>query len=182
MKICVFCGSSPGRNPVYLEAARELGTVLAKAGHDIVYGGANIGLMGAVADGAMDAGGHVTGVIPAFLVDYEIAHRGISELIVVNSMHDRKKRMADLSDVFLALPGGWGTLEELAEMLTWNQLRVMHKPVGLLNTLDFFDPLLASMQTMVKEGFLDAGRLAELRVWSTPAEVVRGLGAGGGEE
>ena len=175
MKICVFCGSSSGNNPAYIAAAREFGTLLAKAGHELIYGGANIGLMGAVADAVLAEGGYVTGVIPGFLVEHEIAHRGISELIVVNSMHERKKRMADLTDAFLALPGGWGTLEELAEMLTWNQLRVMRKPIGLLNTLNFFDPLLASMQTMVKEGFLKSENLAELRVWSTPADVLRDI-------
>ena len=158
-----------------MAAARELGTLMAKAGHELIYGGANIGLMGAVADAVLAEGGYVTGVIPGFLVEHEIAHRGISELIVVSSMHERKKRMAELTDAFLALPGGWGTLEELAEMLTWNQLRVMHKPVGLLNTLNFFDPLLASMQTMVKEGFLKSENLAELRVWSAPADVLRDI-------
>jgi len=168
MKICIFCGSSPGHNPLFAEAARDLGTQIAKEGHHLIYGGANIGLMGIVADAAMAAGGYVTGVIPGFLVEYEIAHRGISDLIVVNSMHERKKRMADLTDAFIALPGGWGTLEELAEMLTWNQLKVMRKPIGLLNTLNFYDPLLNSMQAMVREGFLEAERLAELRVWANP--------------
>ena len=175
MKICVFCGSSSGNDPAYIAAARELGTLMAKAGHELIYGGANIGLMGAVADAVLAEGGYVTGVIPGFLVEHEIAHRGISELIVVNSMHERKRRMAELTDAFLALPGGWGTLEELAEMLTWNQLRVMRKPIGLLNTLNFFDPLLASMQTMVREGFLKSENLAELRVWSAPADVLRDI-------
>jgi len=150
--------------------------LIGKSGHGLVYGGADIGLMGAVADAAMESGAHVIGVIPSLLVEHEIAHRGISELIVVGSMHERKKRMADHADAFIALPGGWGTLEELAEMLTWRQLRVIHKPIGLLNTAGFYDPLIQSMGNMVSNGFLKQENLDQLIVAATPEQLFTKMG------
>ena len=134
MNVCVFCGSSRGSDAVYASEARKLGRLLAGASLNLVYGGGNVGLMGIVADAVMEAGGKVTGVIPSFLLDREVGHRGISQLEVVESMHQRKQRMADLADAFVALPGGWGTLEELSEILTWKQLGLISQPVVLLNT------------------------------------------------
>jgi uncharacterized protein (TIGR00730 family) len=172
MNVCVFCGSGTGINPVYSEAARELGVRLANASLQLVYGGGNIGLMGTVADSVMGAGGKVTGVIPAFLLDKEVGHRGITHLEVVESMHQRKQRMADLADAFIALPGGWGTLEELSEILTWKQLGLITQPVLLLNTNQFFDPLLDQMRLMVREGFLQAGYFDFLQVEKNPENIL----------
>ena len=177
MNVCVFCGSGSGENPVYAESARKLGILLARASITLVYGGGNIGLMGAVADSVMDAGGKVTGVIPAFLLKKEVGHRGITNLEVVESMHERKQRMADLADAFVALPGGWGTLEELAEILTWKQLGLISQQVLLLNTNRFFDPLLDQMRLMVKEGFLQSGYFNFLRVEDTPEQILATLTA-----
>jgi uncharacterized protein (TIGR00730 family) len=172
MDICVFCGSAAGLDPVYAEAARKLGILLAKSSIGLVYGGGNIGLMGIVADAVMEAGGNVTGVIPSFLMRREVGHRGITHLEVVESMHERKQRMADLADAFVALPGGWGTLEEVAEILTWKQLGLINQPVVLLNTNDFFDPLLAQMRLMVKAGFLKSGNLDLLNVEKSPERIM----------
>jgi len=168
MNVCVFCGSGSGFNPVYAESARKLGLLLGQASVRLVYGGGNIGLMGIIADAVIDGGGKVTGVIPAFLFEKEVGHRGITDLEVVDSMHQRKQRMADLADAFIALPGGWGTLEELSEILTWKQLGLITQPVALLNTNRFFDPLLHQMRLMVKEGFLNAGNFNLLHVEETP--------------
>src|SRR5690349_19669652 len=132
MNICVFCGSGTGNQPVYAQAARDLGAVLAKSNHALVYGGGNIGLMGIIADSVLEHDGEVIGVIPQFLVNREVGHHGVTRLEIVQSMHERKKRMADLSDAFIAMPGGWGTLDELAEILTWGQLGIINQPVGLL--------------------------------------------------
>ena len=175
MNICVFCGSSSGLKPEFIQAAREFGRLIGSSGHSLVYGGANIGLMGAVADAVLDSGGHVTGVIPSFLVEYEIAHRQISELIVVGSMHERKKKMAERSDAFVAFPGGWGTLDELAEMLTWKQLRLITHPIGMLNTDGFFDPLLTAMRTMADNGFLKPEHLDMITVRQQPAELFNAM-------
>jgi uncharacterized protein (TIGR00730 family) len=164
-------------NPVYSESARELGILLANASLQLVYGGGNIGLMGTIADAVIGAGGKVTGVIPAFLLQKEVGHRGITTLEVVESMHQRKQRMADLADAFVALPGGWGTLEELSEILTWKQLGLITQPVILLNTNKFFDPLLSQMRLMVKEGFLQAGYFGFLQVEATPANILSFLTA-----
>jgi len=164
MNICVFCGSATGVNPLYAEAAIDLGSLFAKSSHSLVYGGGNIGLMGILADAVLNNGGEVIGVIPDFLVQREVGHRGVSRLEVVESMHGRKKRMADLSDAFIAMPGGWGTLDELAEILTWRQLGLIHQPIGLLNINNFFDPLLEQMRSMVKEGFLKADNVDFLQV------------------
>jgi uncharacterized protein (TIGR00730 family) len=164
MNICVFCGSATGENPVYAEAARELGQLLAKSSHSLVYGGGNVGLMGILADSVLCNDGEVIGVIPDFLLQREVGHRGVSRLEVVESMHHRKKRMADLSDAFIAMPGGWGTLDELAEILTWRQLGIINQPIGLLNTNHYFDPLLEQMRSMVRDGFLRAEYVELLRV------------------
>jgi uncharacterized protein (TIGR00730 family) len=175
MNVCVFCGSGSGINPIYTQTARKLGLLLAGSSVRLVYGGGNIGLMGTLADAVMEAGGKVTGVIPAFLLDKEVGHRGISNLEVVDSMHQRKQRMADLSDAFIALPGGWGTLEELAEILTWRQLGLFTQPVVLLNTNQFFDPLILQMRLMVKEGFLQSGNFDFLRIEETPERLLTAL-------
>jgi len=154
MKICVFCGSSTGFSPVFAEMAKNFGTLLAKNSITLVYGGGNVGLMGILADAVMDHEGEVIGVIPDFLLKREVGHRGISKLEIVDSMHQRKKRMADLADAFIALPGGWGTLEELAEVLTWRQLHLINQPVGVLNLNNFFGPLIEQMRHMAEHGFL----------------------------
>jgi uncharacterized protein (TIGR00730 family) len=152
--VVVFCGSSAGNEPVYIEQAYELGRTLAKRGLALVYGGAKVGLMGAVADGALQANGKVIGVLPHFLQQKELAHNDLTELILVDTMHERKTKMNELSDAVIALPGGFGTMEELFEMLTWGQLGLHRKPVGLLNTNGFYDPLLQLAQTMNSKAFL----------------------------
>jgi hypothetical protein len=154
--ITVFCGSSSGLQEVYLEKAKEVGKVLAQRGIQVIYGGAKVGLMGAAADAALAEGGTVIGVLPYFLRSKEIAHTGLTELILVDSMHDRKTKMHELSDGVIALPGGFGTLEELFEMLTWSQLGLHRKPIGLLSVNGFYDPLNLLLQKMVAEGFLKA--------------------------
>ncbi len=153
-RICVYCGSSEGRRPEYAEAARSLGAFLARRGIGLVYGGGRVGLMGAVADGALAAGGEVIGVIPEKLRARELAHLGLTELFVVDSMHARKTMMAYLSDAFIAMPGGWGTLEETFEVTTWAQLNYHLKPVGLLNVNGYYDRLLGFVEHAVEEGFI----------------------------
>lgn len=138
--------------------------LLAKSSHSLIYGGGNIGLMGILADSVLRNGGEVVGVIPDFLLQREVGHRGVSRLEVVESMHHRKKRMADLADAFIAMPGGWGTLDELAEILTWRQLGIIHQPIGLLNINEYFNPLLEQMRTMVRDGFLRADNVEFLSV------------------
>ena len=155
-RLCVFCGSSFGNRPEYRQAAVALGTLLAERGLELVYGGGNVGLMGAVADACLRAGGRVTGVIPQSLLDKEVGHHGLTSLEVVDSMHTRKARMAELADGFIALPGGFGTFEEFCEILTWGQLGFHVKPMGLLNVNGFYDPLLALFDKAVEEGFLRA--------------------------
>jgi hypothetical protein len=154
VRLCVFCGSSPGNQPVYLEAAQQLGTALAKAGIGLVYGGAQVGLMGAVAEAALAAGGEVLGVIPRQLVERELAHSGLTELREVGSMHERKAMMADLSDGFIALPGGVGTFEELFEVWTWAQLGHHQKPCALFNVHGYYDKLIAFLDHSMNEGFM----------------------------
>lgn len=154
--ICVFCGSSPGFDPVYRESASELGREIARRHLRLVYGGGNTGLMGALADSVLGAGGEVIGVIPQALVNKEVAHRGLSELIIVGTMHERKARMADMSDAFVAMPGGFGTFEEFCEVVTWTQLGVHAKPCGVLNINGFYDPLLALFDRALADGFLRA--------------------------
>ena len=153
-RICVFCGSSSGARPAYTEAAVGLGRLLAARGIGLVYGGSHLGLMGTIADAVMAAGGAVTGVMPRLLVEKEAAHTGLPDLRVVESMHERKALMADLADGFIALPGGFGTLEEFCEVLTWSQLGVHGKPCGLLNVAGFYAPLLALLDHAVAERFL----------------------------
>jgi uncharacterized protein (TIGR00730 family) len=180
-RLCVFSGSSPGAHPGYVQAADELGRELAAAGVGLVYGGASVGLMGAIADAVLDAGGEAIGVIPQALVDREIAHRGLSELRIVSSMHERKALMAALADGFVALPGGMGTLEELFEVFTWTQLGLQSKPLGLLDVRGYFERLVAFLDHVVAERFMtaehrrllvvegDAGALLEaLRRWRPP--------------
>jgi uncharacterized protein (TIGR00730 family) len=153
-RICVFCGSSTGFNPVYQEAAQALGRALARSGVGLVYGGGNVGLMGTIADAVMKNGGEVTGVIPEALVERELAHGDVTELIVVRSMHERKARMAELSNAFIAMPGGYGTFEEFCEIITWAQLGLHRKPCGILNVAGYYDPLLTLFDRAVTEGFL----------------------------
>lgn len=154
MRLCVFCGSSSGQDPIYLETARALGETMAAQGIELVYGGASVGLMGAVADAALAKGGHVIGVMPQALVDKEIAHGGLSDLRVVGSMHERKALMSELADGFIALPGGVGTLEEWFEVWTWSQLGIQRKPCGLLNVAGYYDHLLAFLDHVTAERFL----------------------------
>src|SRR5436305_12813716 len=153
-RLCVFCGSSTGLNPRYADEATILGALLVRRGWSLVYGGGHVGLMGVLADAVLAAGGEAVGVIPQALVDRELAHGGLTRLDVVASMHERKARMADLSDGFLALPGGFGTADELFEILTWAQLGLHHKPIGLLNVAVYFDLLLAWLDQCVREGFI----------------------------
>lgn len=151
--ICVFCGARHGARAEYTDAARAFGATLAARGITLVYGGGNVGLMGEVADAALLAGGEVTGVIPGFLREREVAHTGLTELVETESMHARKAKMASLADAFVALPGGFGTYDELFEILTWAQLAIHDKPVGLLNVSGYFDPWLALARHTVDEGF-----------------------------
>ncbi len=152
--ICVYCGSSPGADPQYRAAAYATGQALAQRGIRVIYGGGNIGLMGAVADGAIAAGGEVIGVIPHHLADKELAHTGATQMLRVGTMHERKAQMADLADGFMVLPGGIGTLEELFETLTWLQLGLHRKPVALLDIADFWQPLLTFLESMTQQRFL----------------------------
>lgn len=152
--VCVFCGSSTGRREAYADGARAMGGLLARQGIGIVYGGSALGMMGALADAALEAGGRVTGILPQGLMEREIGHPGLTELRVVQSMHERKALMAELSRAFIALPGGIGTLEELFEIWTWAQLGIHNRPLGLLNTGGYFDGLLHFLDTAVVEGFV----------------------------
>ena len=153
-RVCVYCGSSSGSRPAYALAAQAVGTTLARRGLELVYGGGNVGLMGIVADAALAAGGHVIGVIPESLMAREVGHQGLPDLRVVANMHIRKALMAELADAFIALPGGFGTIEEFCEVLTWAQLGLHRKPFGLLNTAGFYDPLLAFFDHQVTERFV----------------------------
>lgn len=152
--VCVFCGSSMGTQPAYVEGARRLGTLLAERNLSLVYGGSATGLMRVLADAALAAGGTVVGVIPRGLVEREVAHPSLSELHVVGSMHERKQKMIDLSDAFIALPGGFGTLDETAEVLSWRQLGLHSKPLGLLDVAGFYAPLLRFFDQAVDQGFI----------------------------
>jgi len=153
-QLCVYCGSNAGATPAYAEKAIALGGRLAQDGLRLIYGGGNVGLMGILADAVLAAGGEVTGVIPGQLVEWEVAHQGLTELIVVESMHQRKQRMFELADGFIALPGGFGTLDEMFEMLTWRQLGLGHKPCAFLDVGGFWQPLMAMLDRMVSERFL----------------------------
>jgi uncharacterized protein (TIGR00730 family) len=171
-RLCVFCGSKVGDNPAYADSARRLGELLAQRGIGLVFGAGHIGLMGVLADACLGAGGEVIGVIPQELVDRELAHGRLTELHVVDTMHQRKALMADLSDAFVALPGGYGTLDELFEILTWAQLGLHEKPVGLWNVAGFFDPLLMWIAQAVREGFISERNHALLRVAASVEEVL----------
>jgi uncharacterized protein (TIGR00730 family) len=175
MRIAVFCGSSPGLDPRYLEHTAAFGRLLAARGVELVYGGARVGLMGALADAVLGAGGRVVGVIPSSLVSREVAHRGLSELHVVESMHERKALMASLADAFVALPGGIGTLEELFEVWTWNQLGLHTKPCALLDILGFYSGLASFLDHVVDQGFLKPAQRAALLQASDPDVLLRAL-------
>lgn len=153
-RLCVFCGSQVGSNPVFANHARQLARAMVARGIELVFGAGHIGLMGVVADAVLEAGGHAIGVIPQGLVDRELAHQGLTKLHIVSTMHERKALMASLSDAFVALPGGYGTADEFFEILTWKQLKLHDKPIGLLNTAGFFDPLLQWVDHAVENGFI----------------------------
>lgn len=175
--ICVFCGASTGHNPVYRESATALGQTLAANDIRLVYGGGAVGLMGVVADAAMAAGGEVIGIIPQSLKDAEVGHQGLSRLEVVDGMHARKARMAELSDAFIALPGGLGTLEELFEVWTWGQLGYHRKPLGLLDTNDFYGKLSHFLDHLVEEGFVRTPHRGMLQRSDSPQALLQLLDA-----
>jgi uncharacterized protein (TIGR00730 family) len=170
--ICVFCGSSTGGQAEYREAAVALGCEMVRRKIGLVYGGGCVGLMGVIADAVLEAGGHVIGVMPHALVAREIAHRGLPDLRVVNSMHERKAMMASLSDAFIALPGGFGTFEEFCEVVTWTQLGLHRKPCGVLNVSGFYDPLLALFDRAVEKGFLKRSNRAIVLSDANPAALL----------
>ena len=176
MSVCVFCGSRSGASPAFETAARATGTLIGRMGWRLVYGGGRAGLMGAVADAALAAGGRVVGVIPQALMEREHGHTGLSELQVVQTMHERKRLMAERSDAFLALPGGIGTLEELFEVWTWRQLGYHDKPVGLLNVDGYYDKLLAFVADMADAGFVLPPQRALLQVEASPLALLQQLG------
>ncbi len=174
-RICVFCGSSAGTNPAYAEAARAMGRELVARGMGLVYGGGHVGLMGVVADAVLEAGGEAIGVIPHALAAREIAHQRLTTLHVVASMHERKAMMAELSDAFIAMPGGFGTYEELFEALTWTQLGLHKKPCGLLNVAGFYDPVVRFIDHAVAEQFIRPQHRAALLVEQDPARLIDAL-------
>jgi hypothetical protein len=174
--VCVFCGSSPGVYEEHMNAASALGAALAERGIQLVYGGARAGLMGAVADAALARGGRVVGVMPRELERYEVAHRGLSELIWTADLHERKRRMAELADAFIVLPGGFGTLEEALEVISWKQMRMFDKPIVLLDTRGFFQPLVALADSVVRHGFAYARAEALFTVVSQVEELLPALG------
>jgi len=176
-RICVYCGSSNDVAEPYFEAARAMGRCLAGRGIGVVFGGGSVGMMGALADAALAEGGEVTGVIPDKLKDLELEHRGITKLHVVATMHQRKTKMAELSDGFIALPGGWGTLEEIFEATTWTQLQYHHKPVGLLNAHGYYDALLAFLRHAATEGFIRNRHRDLIKVATDPDELLERLAA-----
>lgn len=171
-RVCVFCGSSPGVNERYVDAARGLGSALVQRGLGLVYGGVSTGLMGAIAETVMAEGGEVVGIIPKDMLSREIAKRDITDLRVVESMHQRKQMMSELSDAFVALPGGMGTFEELCEVLTWAQLGIHDKPVGVINAAGYYEPLLALFDHAVTEGFIAPSHRMLLKSGATPDELL----------
>lgn len=171
-RVCVFCGSSGGGDPIYAAAARQLGRVLAEEGSGLVYGGASVGLMGIMADAALVAGGDVIGVIPHGLFGREVSHAGLPDLRTVATMHERKALMADLADGFITLPGGYGTLDELFEIVTWAQLGIHKKPCGILNVAGYFTPLLGFLDRLVAERFLRTEHRALLLVEDDPVRLL----------
>jgi uncharacterized protein (TIGR00730 family) len=174
-RICVFCGSSQGSRPEYRAATEEMAEELARRNIGLVYGGGNVGLMGVLADAVLRAGGEAVGVIPANLMAREVGHKGLTKIHVVHSMHERKALMADLSDAFVALPGGFGTLEEFCEVVTWTQLGLHAKPCGILNVLGFYTPLLAMFDHAVEERFLKPENRALVLAWESASELLRAL-------
>jgi uncharacterized protein (TIGR00730 family) len=176
-RVCVYAGSNPGSDPVYAEAARAFAATMAERDIGLVYGGGKVGLMGVLADTILDAGGEAIGVMPQALIDREIGHPGLTELRVVDSMHERKALMAELSDAFVAVPGGIGTLEELIEVYTWSQLGIHEKACGVLNVKGYYDHLAALLDHAVDEGFLRPQHRAVLSVASEPAELLDRLAA-----
>jgi hypothetical protein len=176
-RICVFCGSAKGARPEYQKAAVRLGNLMAERGIGLVYGGGSIGLMRVVADAVMDRGGEVIGVIPDSLLRREVGHRGVTKLHVVDTMHQRKALMADLSDAFIALPGGYGTLEEFCEVVTWSQLGIQQKPCGLLNVENFWDGLLEFLDHIVQEDFVRPENRGLVLVAGSEAELLDKLSA-----
>ena len=176
-RVAVYCGSRDGGDPAFSRAAEDMGAALAARGIGVVYGGATVGLMGRVADATLGAGGEVVGVLPQALEARELAHRSLSDLHIVGSMHERKALMADLADGFIALPGGLGTLDELFEVLTWAQLGIHAKPIGLLNVGGFFDPLFTMVDQFVAQGFVDAEVRGALAVHEDPATLIDHLSA-----
>ncbi len=176
-RICVFCGSNAGARREYAQAARALAAVLVERKLGIVYGGGNVGMMGVLADAALERGGEVTGVIPRTLVDKEVAHRGVTELLIVESMHERKALMNDLSDAFIALPGGFGTLDEFFEVLTWSQLGFHGKPCALLNVAGYYDRMLAMLDHAVAERFLRPAHRELVIADTDPSRLLQRLSA-----
>jgi uncharacterized protein (TIGR00730 family) len=176
-RVCVFCGTNAGARPAYGVAARELGRVLAEQQIELVYGGASVGIMGELADSVQEHGGHVTGIIPQQLMEKEAAHTGIRNLIVVASMHQRKSQMADMSDGFIALPGGIGTLEGFFEILTWGQLGIHAKPSGILNIERYFDGLTGFLDHAVTEGFFTEAHRDAILVESNPGKLLKRMKA-----
>ena len=174
-RVCIFCGSSPGTDPAFAVAARSLATGLVTAGFEVVYGGARCGLMGMVADAALEAGGRVIGVLPRALEAKELAHPRLTRLHLVDSMHERKALMADLSDAFVAIPGGFGTLDEFCEVLTWAQLGIHSKPCGLLNVGGYFDGFLMQVRTAIAAGLTRSEHGALIRTATTPEELIQRL-------
>lgn len=171
-RICVFCGSSAGSRPEYRACAEQLGNELTRRKIGLVYGGGNVGLMGAIADSVLEAGGEAIGVIPEHLMTREIGHNRLTKLHIVHSMHERKALMADLSDAFIALPGGFGTVEEFCEVLTWSQLGLHAKPCGIVNVLGYYNPLLAMLDHAVQERFLKPQNRALVLARDTPTELL----------
>jgi len=170
--LCIFCGSSKGNDPVYEKTAEELAEIIVDEGLTMVYGGGSIGIMGVLADKILSMNGKVIGVIPRFLYDLEVGHDNVTELIIVESMHERKQRMAEISDGFLALPGGFGTLEEMGEILTWIQLKLIRKPIGLLNINGFYDQFLNMLDNMVASGFLKKNNREILLSSNSPSAII----------
>ncbi|HTN33930.1 MAG TPA: TIGR00730 family Rossman fold protein [Marinobacter sp.] len=175
MKIAVYCGSQSGNNAAYATCARELGESLCRHGIDLVFGGGQVGLMGIIADTVLAGGGNVYGVIPEHLLNREMAHQGLTELFVVKDMHERKAKMAELADGFVAIPGGIGTLEEIFESWTWAQLGLHRKPCGIYNVNGFYDPLLEMIRTMGKAGFLKQEAINTLVLAKTPEQLIEGF-------
>ncbi len=177
MTICVYCGSSPGKNPNILSAAAEFGKKLAEQNIELVYGGSSLGVMGRLADSVMENGGRVTGVIPENLFSREVAHTDISQLITVKDMHERKYTMADLADAFVAMPGGFGTMEELFEIITWNQIGIIQKPITLLNIDGFYNPLLIMIEKASNAGFIHEKNPGILQVADSVDDCIKMSGA-----